>query len=227
MNNFHYAQFLMQQLYDIQMSQIDFEELGMIAYRKIGNHRWRTYRYTTPIVHHKVELPCNFSELESVTAPFEDWNRTTNTETNGDLNSQWVEQYTESRKIGTAPLYNSGHFIHYEKVGDILYFKVTGVPVCILYRGEELDDTGLPCITDREAEAIAAFVAYTVKYKTALKENNQVDMQAAALLKNDWALKCDQARVPDHVTQNEMDEVLDARANWNRKSYGKSLKPIE
>jgi hypothetical protein len=37
---------------------------------------------------------------------------------------------------------------------------------------------------------------------------------------------CDQARVPEEITQNEANDILDAKSSWNRKHYNKSLKPI-
>jgi hypothetical protein len=42
----------------------------------------------------------------------------------------------------------------------------------VLYHGELLDEEGLPDINDKEADAIAAYIAYTIKYKEALKTHN-------------------------------------------------------
>ena len=55
--------------------------------------------------------------------------------------------------------------------------------------------------------------------------NRQV-MEAAKMLEHEWRVKCDQARVPEYINQNEMDQILDAKSNWNRKRFSKSLKPI-
>jgi len=59
-----------------------------------------------------------------------------------------------------------GRFVKYERVGDTLYInsKYNG-RINILYRGVILDDDGLPELTDKEVDAIAAYVAYTQKYK--------------------------------------------------------------
>lgn len=37
---------------------------------------------------------------------------------------------------------------------------------------------------------------------------------------------CSDARVPEHISQNEMNEILDARTRWDRKQYKKSFKPV-
>jgi len=38
--------------------------------------------------------------------------------------------------------------------------------------------------------------------------------------------KCSNARTPDYINQNEMDMILEAKASWNRKVFGKSYKPF-
>jgi hypothetical protein len=42
-----------------------------------------------------------------------------------------------------------------------------------------LDEDDLPLINDKEAIAIADYIAFTVKYKEALKTNNQAIFQMA------------------------------------------------
>ena len=45
-------------------------------------------------------------------------------------------------------------------------------------------------------------------------------------LKQSWLFHCDQARVAEYVSQEEMNKILDAQTSWNRKVYGKSFKPV-
>jgi hypothetical protein len=45
-----------------------------------------------------------------------------------------------------------------------------------------MDDDGLPEITVEEATAIAAFCAYTMKFKEALRTNNKSIAEAANML---------------------------------------------
>jgi hypothetical protein len=44
--------------------------------------------------------------------------------------------------------------------------------VNILYKGILVDDEGLPEITDKEATAIATYIAYVIKFKEGLQTNN-------------------------------------------------------
>ena len=55
---------------------------------------------------------------------------------------------------------------------------------------------------------------------------NKAEAEAAAILKQQWDIKCDQAKTPDYINQNEMDEILDAKVSWNRKRFDRSIKPI-
>lgn len=231
MNNFHYPQFLLETLYGIEISESKYEEIALIAWNLIGNKRCRTYRYIADIDPDtlSVTLPCNaFGEggfLEAVTYGFEDWNYVTNSSVNGDVNSAHVENYIEGRKLFSDPLYISGKYARYEQSGRTLYFDKNYGKVNILYRGIEVDDDGLPEITDSEALAIAVYVAYVTKFKQGMTNNDQNALAISQVLQQEWKQKCDAARVPEHISQNDMQEILNASARWDRKIFNKSYKP--
>lgn len=73
-------------------------------------------------------------------------------------------------------------------------------------------------INDKESIAIATFVAFRKKYKEGLMTNNPNIIQLSQLLQQDWYRYCDAARVPEYIDQNDMNEILDAKTNWNRKN---------
>jgi len=50
--------------------------------------------------------------------------------------------------------------IQYEQVNDKLYFTHNYGYVNILYKGILADEDGLPQLTDKEANAIATYLAY-------------------------------------------------------------------
>lgn len=226
MNNFYYGLSLLNTLYGLTMSEEDYEETALVGWDLIGNKRTRLYRYSVCVedCSKGVELPCNVNELEAVTTNFEEWGYSTNDTPNGDINSAFVESYIEHRKAFRDPLYLPGKLIHYERVGNTLYFDKPHGKINILYKGLILDDNGLPEITDKEASALATYCAYIIKYKEGIMTNNTNIIQMANMLKQQWNVQCDQARVDHYMSQNEWDQVLDAKTSWNRKSFGKSLK---
>jgi hypothetical protein len=86
MDNFKSIYIQAKLLYEVDMTQEEFEEIGLIAWNKIGNRQTKLYRYRCDIDCETltVELPCNCDEIEAVTYDFEDWKYVTNDTVNGD-----------------------------------------------------------------------------------------------------------------------------------------------
>ena len=61
--------------------------------------------------------------------------------------------------------------------------------------------------------------------KTSLTQSEKVFIKT--YLEQNWKTLCTQARVPDFINQNEMDEILNVSVSWDRKRFGKSFKPIK
>ena len=228
MNNFRYAISLAQMLYDIDINDMDtLIEIGLVAYGFIGN---KSTQLKAEIVNVNknglVKLPCKVDLIEAITYPnVEDWNYTSNVKNFGDFNSFNIEQYIERSKQSIDPLYISGHYVKYRREGDYIYVNEPIGQVCVLYHTEQLDEDDLPLINDKEAIAIADYIAYTVKYKEALRSNNQAVFQMAQTIKKQWMIHCDAARVPECVSQNEVNDLLDVMSSHNRKVHGRSYKP--
>lgn len=233
MQSFHYISVLLDMMYGLELEDQDVEEYGLIAWELIGNRNRRLYRYQTCInpKDNSVTLPCNALDfngescIEAVTTLYEDWERVTNYSEYGDNNTSFVEQSIESEKFYQSPYYIPGKLLKYEQVGDKLYFTHNYGKVNILYKGILVDDEGLPEITDKEATAIATYIAYIIKFKEGLQTNNPNITQQANLLYSMWLKQCDQARVT-YLNQNDMNNIIDIKSSWDRKSYGKTFKPI-
>ena len=226
LNNFHYVAVLLDQLYGIEMEDEDLEELGLIAWELIGNKNTRLYTYRIcPDSDNSIKLPCNASSIESVTTSYEDWNRVTNFSKNGDQKTSFIENHIEAEKVYTSPYYISGKLVPFKQVGDTIYFNRNYGAINILYKGILMDEEGLPKLTNKEAVAISTYIAYTQKYKEGLKTNNGNIINLATSLYGIWLKQCDQARVTE-MNQNDMNQILDVKTSWDRKSYGITFKGI-
>lgn len=227
-NNFYYALTLAEQLYGLNMQEDQFEEIGLLAWNQIGNKRCKLYRYSVCLnnCQREIELPCNCDILEAVTTDIEDFQHVSNVYNRSQPGSFSTEQYIESMKAFKNSLYTSGKFVKYERVGNTLYLDQPYDKIHILYKGVILDDNGLPELSDKEALAIATYCAYVAKYKEGLRTNNVNIIRLSETLNQKWLRQCDAARVPEDISQNEMDEILDAKNNWNRKIFRKSYKPM-
>ena len=179
-NNFHYVAVLLDLLYSIEMEDEDLEELGLIAWNLIGNKETRMYRYSAYMdCDNSITLPCNILEgqIEAVTTSYEDWERFTNYTDVGDNLTSFIENNIEIEKAYQSPFYISGKLVKYEQVGDKLYFAHNYGRINILYRGILMDEDGLPQLTDKEATAIATYIAYVLKFKEGLVTNNNAIIQ--------------------------------------------------
>ena len=229
MNNFKYAITLAQMLYDVDINDMDtLIEIGLIAYNLIGNKNTSLKSEIVSVDQKSglVKIPCKADLIEAITYPnAEDWSYTSNVKNFGDFNTLNIEQYIEKSKQSVDPLYISGRFVKYRREGNYIYVNEKIEQVCVLYHVEQLDEEDLPIINDKEALAIADYIAYTIKYKEALRSNNQAVFQMAQTIKKQWQVHCDAARVPEYVNQNEMDDLLEVMSSANRKVHGRSFKP--
>ena len=227
-NDFHYSITLAQMLYDVEGDTDDLEEIGLVAYNFIGNKRTALARAILPIdcKLQRAKLPCDCDLIEVATyiGP-EDWQDSSDIHEFGDINSLYVEDYIEGQKSFLDPLYQRGKLVKYRREGDYIYVNKGFGHIALLYHRSINDENGLPKINDKEAIAIAEYIAYTQKYKEAIKTHNKDLFTMAQELKRQWLFHCDAARVPEYVSQNEMDMVLDSKTTWNRKKYGYSFKP--
>lgn len=229
MNDFHYVSVLLDLLYGVEIEDQDVEEYGLLAWNLIGNKNRKLYKYCTCInpIDNSVTLPCNavepYGQVELVTSSYEDWERVTNKTNFGDQGSAFVENVVEAEKFYQGPYYLPGKVLKYEQVDDKLYFTHNYGRINILYKGYLSDDEGLPKLTDKEATAIATYIAYILKFKEGLITNNQQISQQAILLNQTWIKQCEQARIT-YLNQNDIDAILEAQSSWDRKRYGKGLK---
>jgi len=121
----------------------------------------------------------------------------------------------------------SGKFVKYKQVENVLYLADNFSAVNILYKGVLVDEEGLPQLNEKELDAVSTFCAWRHLLKKGIVTKDGGTIQIAQMLEAQWKLTCTQARVPDYINQNEMDEILNAGTSWDRKRYGRSFKPIK
>lgn len=234
MQNFHYVSVLLDMMYGIELEDQDVEEFGILAWGYIGNKNRKLYKYSTCIDprDNSVTLPCNATDangdtcVELVTASYEDWERVTNYSEQGDISTAFAEHQIEAEKFYQSPYYLPGKVLKYEQVRDKLYFTHNYGRINILYKGILADEEGLPEISDKEAMAIATYIAYVTKFKEGLQTNNQNIINQANQLYALWLKQCDQARV-SHLSQNDMDQILDVSTSWDRKRHNYGIKILK
>ena len=217
--------------YGLELDSDEFETIGLAAWDKINNKRVRKYLYQNKPVKISnsswyLDLPCNADYIEAVTAGYEDYDKTSSVDISGGGLKFSTENYIEKYKYNTSSLYVPGKFIKFDQEDNRLYFRDKYDIVNVLYMGYIVDDEGLPSLNSAEMDAVAAYCAYVTYFKKALVNRDSGLAQFAQVLKQEWLKKCTQARIPERISQNDMDEILNASTSWDRKRYGKSFKPV-
>lgn len=224
--SFYTAYTYIEAKYGLNMDQNEFITVGMIAYTKIGNKNTQIKGEILDVENGMIKLPCDIISIEGVFADFPDMVVTSNSEKYPHIVSSFIERYINYWKFNESLLYDDGRLLKYTQSGDTLYFDRDYKNVLLLYRAENLDSEGLPFINDKEADAIAAYCAYTILYRESIISKNRDTFQLAKDIQQEWGRLCDRARMPEKLSQNDVDKILDALTSCDRKMYGKSFKPV-
>ena len=231
LSNINAAYGLCESLYGITPDEDSFEDLALDAWSRIGTKHTRLYQFEGAVKDGVLELPCNTAPggniIESVHVPIPDAKTTSNSTNFIWTENIWIEAYIDARSHHSDPYFQKGKLVRYDEGDNELYFSHDYPRVKVVYHGILADDeTGLPLVNDKELRAIATFVAYYSLYRESIEKRDANLMKMAQVIKEDWLRTCNAARIPDHLSQNDMDAVFDAKTSWGRKVYGKSLKPI-
>lgn len=221
---------LVNTLYGIEANTDEYEDLALTAWGMINNKHTRLYRYIADVEHGELILPCNVQDVESVHIPLTDAPRTSNLDPLYNYEAILIERYIDSFPSMDNPFNQRGKYVKYKEGGDRLYFDRDYKNVMVVYHGVIADEEdGLPMINEREMNAIAAFIAYRETYKDILRRRdiNKATMAIVQDLKEDWLRKCNAARIVDHLSQNDMNDILDVKSRWDRKVYSQSFIPMK
>ena len=218
---------LVETLYRITPNESNFEDIVMNGWSYINNKHTRLYRYVADADKDGVlDLPCNVDVIESVHIPMPDAKMTSNKTVFNEINTLFTEGYIDAWKRLEDPYWTRGKLVKYDEGNNQLFFARPYKNIMVVYHGIIADEeTGLPLVTDKEIKALAAYVAYASLYREGIQKRNPDIIQFAQTIYADWLKLCNAARIPEHLSQNEMDSILDVKTRWDRKQYGRSYKP--
>ena len=218
---------LVETLYGITPNESNFEDIVMNGWSYINNKHTRLYRYVADADKDGVlDLPCNVDVIESVHIPMPDAKMTSNKTVFNEINTLFTEGYIDAWKRLEDTYWTRGKLVKYDEGNNQLFFARPYKNIMVVYHGIIADEeTGLPLVTDKEIKALAAYVAYASLYREGIQKRNPDIIKFAQTIYADWLKLCNAARIPEHLSQNEMDSILDVKTRWDRKQYGRSYKP--
>lgn len=237
--DFMYGKYLLKENYDITMHVDDYVEKAYEIFRRIGNIASATHAYSEVLQESReIQIPCNAEFIESVTTK-EEFNVEGNNQVLTIFNTDGaiVNQNTHlpdlltsgsTNYIKESQLHPDGQFIPYEIKGKYLYFPehYVGTEVVIIYRGIVVDDEGNPCINSKQAEAIAARLAFITTQKRAFM-SDPAAMNMLSYIKMESERLLQAAAIPEHISQNAWDRLMDIKTSSNRKVFNSSYKAIK
>lgn len=210
--------------YGLKVKESAFEEIALNALELIGNKHTELREFIGATVDGFLQLPCDADDIEAIYLPIIDAN-TTDTLINGlDYRSLNIERYIDTIPSFKSPYYRKGKLVKYKTAGNKLQFDRDYDKLLVVYHSQIKDGDDLPLINDKEMRAIAAYVAYATMYKEGLMKRDGNLLNLANSMKMDWLQYCNAARVSSHISQNEIDDILDAKTSSDRKQHGKSFK---
>lgn len=243
--DFMYGKFLLKEDFDIIMHEHDYIERAYNVWRDIGNIATCTHAFEFVVDSAgEVALPCNVEFVEAVSygQAFKDlW---------GDKVTVWSTDYKVEPNTFLAdsivtPRYNrinideqqsnlhaKGDFIPYELAGQPGGYKLlfnhdlVGERGTCIYRGILVDDDGNPLLTRKEAYAIAYKLAFITTQKKAFM-GDQTAMNLLAYIKPESGRMMAAAKIPEYMTQNELNRVLSTLTRHDRKVFWSSYKLLQ
>jgi len=238
--NFLAAKFMLKELFDITMTDEDFIEKAYRGYRKIGNIATATHTFKGKVESLKIKLPCNVEFIDSVTTGdlvldnVGDIVFVADTDYGPKISQYYYPDLLAANNItkinlSRTDLHPTGEFIPYKICGRNEYLEVDdhweGETLNIIYRGQILDEDGLPALSNKEVEALVYYVAYLdVQKRLFKKEPGTVDLLNYIIPKYKRALQA--AAIPEYLSQNFWDQLLSANTRMDRKQFGSSYKLI-
>jgi hypothetical protein len=241
LENFLNAKFLLKDLTGITMTDEDFIEKAYRGFRKIGNIATATHTFKGEVDNdHKIKLPCNVEFVEALCTGDIFLNMMGDVAYSAETTyGPKVSQYYYPDIFNTAgiskinlsrtQLHPVGQLVPYEICGKnealIVDKAWAGQHLTVIYRGQILDEDGLPALTAKEVEALAYYVAYLdVQKRIFMKEPGMNDM--FAIIKPQYTRAMQAAKIPEYLSQNFWDQLLSANTRMDRKQFGASYKLI-
>ena len=239
--DFRYGQYLLKDLFDISIQDDDYLERAYNIYREINNVATGLHvcKFTIP-EDCKVPMPCNLEFVDAVTSELSDdyseaviysapnWDEVTSFSVMSDVLQYRVRSTFNKYSLQQRP---NGEFINYELGGKpgSYYLEFSkdevGKESYCIYRGIYMDHENNPLLHRKEAEAIAYKLALIDTQKKAFK-GDQIAGNMLQYLMGESGRKMAAAKIAEHMTQNQIDQLLRTKTSHNRKVFWSSYKSI-
>lgn len=231
---------VMNMQYGVTIDEYDYIDMAVDALRDIKHFGITEYVAFVPVnLEGYAKIPCNATIIDAVTASkmgkkvFHD-RLLSDMETTADTDNYFLQQEIMNNigygtnyvtRPNLANAYGEGYLSYFltndKRIKVDMVHK--GSTIAIAYKGISVDPEGYPLITRKQANAIAAIVAKNVLTKRAYRGDKIAISMLELAMANSARLK-QAASIPERMTDNEIDTMLDAQTTFNRKTYRRPTK---
>lgn len=222
-------------LYGMHINEFDYIDIAVDALRNIKHFGTTEYiSYITVDQSGKVMLPCNMDSIDAVTTE-EMGRKAYSTRVEFDMDGivgtdtyyameNTMNALGRGSRPGLAGAYGKG-YISYQLEGKTISVdkSYAGKRIAFAFTGIATDLEGYPLITRKQSNALAAISARVI----AVKGANKGDKILASMVEYYTGVSgrlIQAASIPEDLTDNELDEVLNAKTSFNRKSINRPTK---
>jgi len=226
----------MEALYSLTIDEMDYIEIALDVLRDINNYGVTSYLTFVELDEKGVgTLPCNVDSIEAVVEPGigeREYGERVRYDVKGGSHAN--DDFYREREI----FYRLGRFgarldLNHRGILDTTFkgyipytlgkentITVQGRKgrIAVAYVGISVDDQGYPLITRKQSKALAAQAAKAMIYKGSFG-GNKISISMLEFITQEAGRLLQAAAIPEQITDNELDEILDAKVSFGRKRY--------
>ena len=223
--------------YGLTIDEYDYLDLAVDALRDIRHYGTTEYYAVCEVSKDgTVPTPCNVYTIDAVTS-FKQGYKQFNTRVEYQmLNNYGTDSFYTARSIADASDWkfnSSGLTTYKDRVGYISYQlddrhitvdkALAGEQIIIAFTGTSVDKEGYPMISRKQANALAVYSGkYIIIKNLAMGNNKQAQLLEYFTAESGRLMQA--ASIPENITDNELEEMMDAKTSFNRKAYRRPMK---
>lgn len=222
----------MKSRYNLYMDEDDFIEKAFYIWREIGDIASQEETFHVVLDDDRViSLPQTCERVVSVKVAYGDGKGYKTSSGKYDSAGRTLSYIPDKGAISMSSAaraedsYVSGEVVDYSISGKSVVISspaFVGRTIYITFKSVAVDDDGLPMINEKVATAIAATVALQIAEQNAFS-NPKDGMQLVQYLKMESDRLMQAAAIPEKMSNNALDKLLNEKVTWNRKVFNKSL----
>lgn len=224
--------------YGLTIDEYDYIDFAVDALRDIRYYGTTEYYATCEVDEEgNIPAPCNAFSIDAVTSLKQGLKQFGSRMEYKLLQEYGTDSFYTARKVADSSdwkLGTSGLTKYDDRIGYISYYLIdsnlihvgeehAGNSIVVAFTGISVDKEGYPMITRKQANALAVYSGKYMIIKN-LARGNAKQAQLLEFFIAESGRLMQSASLPEDITDNELEELMDAKTSFNRKSFRRPMK---